>query len=203
MDNLGVAYEGAGDLKQAMACYEQALTVNRSLGDRQWEAVSLSSLGSAYQALEDPQQAINYYEQALLVNRAIGNRYREGHMLNNLGNASATLGNSGQAISYYEECLTITRATGDQHTHALASWNLGEELTHFGEYIRAANLMQVLMDYQRALHIAEAEDNAAVVVTIRAQVQAVAQGRPAAVPPNMLLADKTNTKPSDKDINKV
>ena len=68
---------------------EQALAIDRALGDRRGEGADLTHLGTAYRQLGDTHRAITYYEQALAIDHALGDQRGEGADLTNLGIAYA------------------------------------------------------------------------------------------------------------------
>ncbi|HFD38969.1 MAG TPA: tetratricopeptide repeat protein [Anaerolineae bacterium] len=78
---LGNAYLQLGDARRAIQYYEQALAIDREIGDRQGEGNWLGNLGEAYRNLGDARRAIQYYEQALAIRREIGDRRGEGGTL--------------------------------------------------------------------------------------------------------------------------
>ena len=61
-------------MRRAIELYEQALTIDREIGDRSGEAADLGNLGDGYAALGEMRRAIEFYEQALTILREIGDR---------------------------------------------------------------------------------------------------------------------------------
>jgi len=60
-------------LKNPLIIYEQALKIDREIGDRRGEGIQLGYLGSAYRDLGETEKAIGYYEQAFELNPEDGN----------------------------------------------------------------------------------------------------------------------------------
>jgi len=145
--------------RQRIAWLETALTAARRLDRRQAEGSHLGNLGLAYAALGEVRRAIEYHEQALTVAREIGDRRGEGAILGSLGIAYYALGEVRQAIEYYEQALTIAREIGDRHNEAIHCWNLGL-LYEDSDSARAAELMQVCVDYEREIGHPDAEARA-------------------------------------------
>jgi len=106
--------------------------------------------------LGEVRRAIEYYEQALAIFREIGDRRGEGNDLGNLGNAYAALGEVRRAVGYYEQALEIDREVGDRRGEALGCWNLGL-LYEDSDPARAAELMQVCVEYEREIGHPDAE----------------------------------------------
>jgi len=66
-NNLGYTEFHAGDFGEAAACYEHALRIFRSVGDRWGEAESLTDLGDSRQAVGESLQAREAWQQALAI----------------------------------------------------------------------------------------------------------------------------------------
>ena len=87
-----------------------------------------------------------------------------------MGIAYKNLGEPQRAIELYEQWLAIAREIGDRLGEARASWNLGLALESQGELARAAELMQVLVEYEKAIGHPDAEARDARVQQIRARL---------------------------------
>jgi len=159
LSNLGIAYRNVRDARRAIECHEQGLAIAREIGDRRMEGNDLGGLGLAYAALGEVRRAIEYHEQALAISREIGDRRGEGNDLGNLGNAYKNLGEVRRAIGYYEQALVIAREIGDRRGEAFLCWNLGL-LYEDSDPARAAELMQVCVEYEREIGHPDAEADA-------------------------------------------
>ena len=123
LGNLGSAYRDLGDARRAIGYYEQALAIDREIGDRSARATPWAAWG-AYLELGDARRAIGYHEQALAIRREIGDRIGEGKDLGNLGSAYANLGDARRAIGYYEQAwLSAARSATEEARARLG--NLG------------------------------------------------------------------------------
>src|SRR5207248_2658860 len=67
----GHAYLELGQAKRAIGYFERALTIDRQVGDRHNEGITLGNLGSCYWALGPTALAIDYHEQALAISREV------------------------------------------------------------------------------------------------------------------------------------
>jgi len=159
LGNLGLAYADLGEVRRAIEYYEQALAIRREIGDRRGEGQDLGNLGVAYKNLGEVRRAIEYYGQALAIAREIGDRRGEGNRLGNLGSAYYRLGEVQRAIEYYEQALAIDREIGDRRGEAFHCWNLGL-LYEDSDPARAAELMQVYVEYEREIGHPDAEADA-------------------------------------------
>src|SRR6185369_2522516 len=95
-------------------CYEQALTLYRALGNKQYESSMLSRLGawSAQNGL--PQKALERYQQALSVAGAKGDKYGEAEALRNISVLYDQMGKYRQGAAYYGQYLEAMKTANAQ-----------------------------------------------------------------------------------------
>ena len=67
LNNLGLLLQEQGDYAAAFPYYEQALAIQREIGDRRGQGNQLGNLGIAYANLGEMYHAIDYYKQALAI----------------------------------------------------------------------------------------------------------------------------------------
>ena len=158
--NLGSAYLYLGEVRQAIAHYEQHLAIARETGDRRGEAMALGNLGCTYKNSGEMRQAIEYHEQALIIAREIGDRRGEGAALGNLGLAYADLGEVRQAIAHYEQQLVIVREIGDRRGEADALGGLGSAYVYLDEVRQAYTYYEKQLVIAREIGDRRGEGNA-------------------------------------------
>ena len=73
-DSLGYAEHHLGNLGEAAACYQRALSLHREAGDRFTEAEALTHLGETRQAAGNLAQAREAWQQALAIFEDLRNR---------------------------------------------------------------------------------------------------------------------------------
>src|ERR1017187_2978393 len=110
---------------QAIAGYQRAAALWRSLHDDGEAALCLHRIGLIYSNLGEEQKALDYHNQALPLRRAAGDRAGEAATLNNIGNVYADLGENQKALDYYSQALTLGRAAGDRAGEAGTLNNIG------------------------------------------------------------------------------
>jgi len=167
LGGLGLAWRDLGDLDRAICYFDQWLSIAREIEDRRGEGIALGGLGLAWGDLGDLDQSIRFYDQWLSIAREIGDRRSEGVALGGLGQAWAKLGVVEKAEQYYDLALAIIKSIGDRRNEAILCWNLGLLLEMQGQFSRAAELMQVKVDYYCNIGHPDAEGCAAVLETIR------------------------------------
>ncbi len=112
----------ADSLRQAIAKYEEALSLYRSVGDKAREAVTLNNIGGVYSDLGQKQKALDYYNQSLPLRRAVGDKAGEARTLNNIGLVYDDLGQKQKALDYYNQSLPLFQAVGDKAYPLVASF---------------------------------------------------------------------------------
>jgi tetratricopeptide (TPR) repeat protein len=128
LGNLGLVYQGRGDLDKAEGHHKQALDINREIGYRLGEASQLGNLGNVYFQRGELEKAEDHHKQALEIHRDIGDRLGEARDLGNLGIVYGQRGRPGdldKAEEHFKEALTIDREIGDRLGEAHDLGNLG------------------------------------------------------------------------------
>src|SRR5207247_268247 len=77
---------------QAPTHCRQSLALQRDLGDRWGEALTLDTIGYAHHLLGHQKQAIAYYQQSLGLKRELGHRYPQATTLSHLGDTHHATG---------------------------------------------------------------------------------------------------------------
>jgi tetratricopeptide (TPR) repeat protein len=143
---LGLLYGRLGDYARSHAYYVQALAIEREIGDRHGEAVTLANQGEILRGQGEVQQARANFEQALLLNKQEDDPHLEIVLLHNLGLLSQNEKDSRQAFHYYVEALRLAR-------HLQESFNQGMILTNMGmllyEQGRTAEALKLLFSALR------------------------------------------------------
>lgn len=142
--NLGVAYDGKGELDRAIGCYEKSLALETAaLGPvNPHVANNYCCIGVVYFYKKEYDKAIAYYQKALEIDRECRGPEDQSVAIddNNIGEAYAAQGDHGKALEYYKEANRIWSARlGGAH------WMTGVSHANIGEAYRG------LKDYPRAL----------------------------------------------------
>ncbi len=145
LGNLGLACAALNETRIAIEYHEQALQIDRVIGDRRGEGQDLNNLGFAYADLHETRKAIEYYEQSLQIDREMGDRWGEGRALGNLGNAFMHLGETRKAIETYQQRLIIAREVGDRRGEGNAFLNMSLALDKLHERPKAIELAQAAL----------------------------------------------------------
>lgn len=135
--NLGNAQSDLGEARKAIEYHQQALVIDREIGDRLGESYALGNLGSAYLDLGETTKAIEYFEQQLAIAHEIPYRRGESVALGRLANAYRILGETRKAIEYSNQNLATARAIGYRRGEGYALEHLGNAYADLGEMRRA------------------------------------------------------------------
>ena len=110
LNNLGIVYAQQG-LPEAIACFEQALTIRREAGDQRGEAQAANNLANTYLLLRRF-DALEPFQEALAIQRHLGFRFGEAVALSNLGEAYRQLRRFDESISCLQQAGQIFSARG-------------------------------------------------------------------------------------------
>jgi CHAT domain-containing protein/tetratricopeptide (TPR) repeat protein len=98
--------------ERALSLYREALALNRRLGNREQEAVTLHNLGQAFLRVGETEKALASYEQALPVWRQLGKKYDEAGTLVKLGYLYQSVGEPAKALDLLRRALGIFESLG-------------------------------------------------------------------------------------------
>jgi CHAT domain-containing protein/tetratricopeptide (TPR) repeat protein len=127
--------EGEGQRRQkaldkAMASYQQALGLWRSVGDHGGEALALYRIGQLYQMQEKSDQALDLFSQSIAAYQAAEDPRGEASALNRRGGTLSKQGKTTEALASFQQALELFRKLGDLHGQGSVLNNIGA--TNFG-----------------------------------------------------------------------
>lgn len=123
--------------RQAIAKFEEALTLWRQLDDRQGELRMLARLGREHLNTADPQKALNYYQQAFPIAQALGDRYQEANLLLGFGGVYSRQDEYQKALEAYEQARQAFASLSQREREAIAINNIGLVHQYLGDARRA------------------------------------------------------------------
>jgi tetratricopeptide (TPR) repeat protein len=110
-------FRGLGDLAQARSAAEEALTLCREVGNRNFEIEALSLMGSIAADRDDVEQACIYYQQALGVARDNQQTMDAAIQRSHLALAHLHLGRSGEARRLSQQAVAALEELGERLSH--------------------------------------------------------------------------------------
>jgi CHAT domain-containing protein len=131
----GMQEKNGGPVKwfQAIAKFEEALTLWRQLGDRQGELRMLACLGKEYLNIGEPQKALKYFREALPLAQALGDRYQEADLLLDFGRVYHRQNESQKALAAYDQARQAFARLSRPDREATASLGIGLIHVYLGE----------------------------------------------------------------------
>jgi predicted ATPase/transcriptional regulator with XRE-family HTH domain len=164
-----------GDYATAAALIEEALAIQRALGNQQGIADALSNLGYVLLHRGEPTAAREHYEQALAINRELGNAQGIADDLSHQATIALDAGDPGTARVLHGESLAIWRDLGDRQGEAWALYRLGMAILRQGEDAAAGALFGQSLTVSRDMGyywgIAEALEGLAALAAARGEVE--------------------------------
>lgn len=126
-----------GISRGALAKYEAALPVWRELGEKVWEAATLSRIGRMYARLGEPAKALEPLKQGVLLYRASGERLSESVLLSELAQAHTALKDHSKALEAHQQALQVCREAKRCDSEAVLLWNLAVSYKATGDRQKA------------------------------------------------------------------
>lgn len=120
-NNLGQAYAGIGDIRNASIYYQKAADIFAEEGDRTGLAHVLGNMGSAYRQSAQWNQAIAHCHRSLKAFEEEGDDLGIAQMTGSIGRIYADMGEDELAARYFEKSLADFEKLGDKRG---AAWIL-------------------------------------------------------------------------------
>jgi tetratricopeptide (TPR) repeat protein len=147
----GIEQLDANQLDAALQSFQQALAIQRQIGDSSnsdrvssqfGEAVALNNLGIAYYYKGEHEQAIASYQESMKIFWSLYDRSGIAASLNNQSIVSLELGDYQKAIEFCHGAIGIFRNMGDRTREAATLNNMGLAYEKLEEYQRAIGYLQ-------------------------------------------------------------
>ena len=151
--NVAVIYYARGDYQQALALFEQNLSLEPVKQNGSITARILNNIGMIKRNFGDNAAALDYVQRSQQLAEQVGDKALLGNTLNNLGIISRDQGNYARALEYFEKGLKVSESLSDKPTISLTLNNIG------GTYGMQGNNLQALEYFQRALKLGQAGDD--------------------------------------------
>jgi CHAT domain-containing protein/Tfp pilus assembly protein PilF len=158
--DLGVVYSDLGENQKALELYNEALLLQRAIGDKSGEADMLVNLAARYEALGENQKALEFLNQALPLERAVGDKTHEATTLMDLGTVYTDLGENQKALEFLNKALLLQRAVGDKSGEADTLFGLGKLYYVLGEKQKALEFLNPALSLMRTVGDKSAEATA-------------------------------------------
>jgi tetratricopeptide (TPR) repeat protein len=141
----------AGDFRDALRHYEQAIPLLRAVGPERELAHALDQAGMAARQLMELTNAHAFHAQALDILRRVGAPAEQALCLNNLGVVAFFRGDLDAARAYHQEALALRGQAGDIRGQASSLNNLGQVARFAGDLAAARHWMDEGLALRRTL----------------------------------------------------
>lgn len=140
--SLGISHESAADFEAAEACYGEALTIARRIGDHWEEVRTRSKMGSLCSFMEGRlHEARGHFEWALAESRTVGDWFIEAGSAYNLGRLEMNLGQNEAAEEHLKRALTTYQEMANRGAQGFVILSLGLITLDRGQCAGAAILL--------------------------------------------------------------
>lgn len=153
-NHLGLIADRLGDHQQSYIWYERALAVQRQVGDRHGEAMTLTNQGELLRSLRQLSQAHANFEQARALNARLRDSLLESVLLQNLGLLHHTVKEYPQAMHFYQEALRFAQSLEEPYNKGMILTNIGVLWYEQGYYTESLALMLFLLQARQSLQFA-------------------------------------------------
>jgi predicted ATPase/DNA-binding SARP family transcriptional activator len=151
LGRLGCLLRERGEHGRSRARFEEALALQREVGDERGVAWTTWQLGVlAYRQAEHP-RATRLCQESLALHQRLGAAYGLAHVRNTLGDLAAARGDTGGAVRLYEASLSTLRDLGDRQCTATTLASLAAAALRAGDPERAGALLDESMAVCRDL----------------------------------------------------
>jgi predicted ATPase len=140
-----------GNFDEALRSCDEAIALQRRLGDDSGLAASLTSLGVASQFLGEFDRAEKAHAESLEIRRRIGDEAGVATSLSNLSSVAYSKNELGRAAELGEESVSIYRRLGHESGLAHALMKIGLVATSERDYARAEQLFNESLRMLRAI----------------------------------------------------
>ncbi|WP_072722381.1 tetratricopeptide repeat protein [Planktothrix tepida] len=127
----------SSQFEAALQSWEQALTIYRSIQQREKEAVTINAVGIAYHALGNHSKAIQYMQESLAIARETNNLREAAMALYNLSVVYRDIRDYAKAINHSQQGWVIARKINYHQLEAQSLGNLGIIYYFQGDYTQA------------------------------------------------------------------
>lgn len=125
LSGLGTTHRIKGEYEVALRYHEQALDIQRRIGDEEGTARSLYLIAVVHYSHDDYEIALRHLEEALAIERRCGSKQDEANTLTIFGIIHYYSGNYEQALSHFASALEIQRQIESRLGEANALNNIG------------------------------------------------------------------------------
>lgn len=152
LSGIAAMHAGLNRYDEALAYYQQTLSLVRQLQDKGSEAKTLNNIGGVYINLSRHDAALTYFQQALPLLRQLHDRQTEATTLSNIGAAYTSLSRYAEALNSLQQALPIVRDVKDSEGEARTLNNIGMVYLGLSRPDEALKYLQPALPLMRQSH---------------------------------------------------
>jgi tetratricopeptide (TPR) repeat protein len=153
-NHLGLLFDHLGNLQKSYGYYEQALIVQRKVGDQHGEAITLTNQGELLRSQGQLQHAYANFEQARILNQQLQDLLLESVLLNNLGLLHHAIKDYAQAALFYQEALRFAQNLKEPYNKGMILTNIGIVWYEQGHHAASLAVMLYTLQLRSSLQYA-------------------------------------------------
>ncbi|MHB8600540.1 MAG: tetratricopeptide repeat protein [Ktedonobacteraceae bacterium] len=150
-NHLGLLYERLGNHQRSYTYYEEALALQRKIGDSHGEATSLTNEGELFRKLGAKERARTNFVQVLQLNTSLQDPLLDLIVQHNLGQIYYAEKNYALALRCYQNALQLVKQTQEPHQKSAILTNIGVLL--FEQGFQAESLALLLYVLKAREHV--------------------------------------------------
>jgi CHAT domain-containing protein/Tfp pilus assembly protein PilF len=154
LNSIGFTYQkkalqsgNAEDFYNALANYEESLTIARRIKEVETEIEALNNMGFVSIDLERYPEALKYFNQALAKAEEYKDDEETANILINIGIVDSRQGNYDQAIQHCQKAIDTASPTGKEYLLWEAHFEIANAYTKKGDYQDALQNYKKSIDY--------------------------------------------------------
>ncbi|MBW4657417.1 MAG: tetratricopeptide repeat protein [Drouetiella hepatica Uher 2000/2452] len=142
LHNSAGIYAQQGQVKEAIALYQQSLALKESIGDVQGKAASLHQIAIVYAQQGQVNEAIGLHQESLALYESIGNVKGKAASLHCMAIIYTQQGQVKEAIALYQQSLALYESIGNVQGKAASLHQIADIYAQQGQVEEATELYQ-------------------------------------------------------------
>ncbi|CAD5274672.1 MULTISPECIES: tetratricopeptide repeat protein [unclassified Imperialibacter] len=153
---LGKCYFEVGQYNLASDSYTESISIFKSVGDKNGEALVLKSLGYLLFNIENKEEALKYYFQSLSLLNFMESPKDQSELYNRIGVTYAALGYPDSSRRYFDKAIVLGEYMNDSLDIARTLNNLGFSHNILGKHNEAINYLKEALYLKRQISMGDA-----------------------------------------------
>ncbi len=145
LKNKAISYDIQGNSNQAVAYYQESLSILENLGDTLEISRLKNNLGIAYKNLGDLETAKKFYQESIMLKKDLGDTRGVAYGLNNVGELYMKGGDYEKALEYFSRAHSIVDSLQDDRGRSITLSNLAISYLESENYSTAIDYLKQSM----------------------------------------------------------